>query len=293
MAQQKRSKKAPPPSRLAELRERFESGDLVAWGRGLVISGWLLLATALVLGLFMGVPAMRRAAAAAAPPTDVRVAFLAPPAWMVGDLALHLEELAAGEIIGNALDREDLLAARAALLESGWFTDILQVRRVSPELVEIDAQFVEPYAAVRDFDGDHLVDPSGRLLPHSTPVGQAPQFIAVEGAYYQRPEAIGMQWEGADITAALRLVQLVNGYEWHSQVAAIDVSNYMQTGQLAIITDRGSRLTWGSAPGDEPAHEASTEIKVEYLGYPFATYGHIDGGYDALDLTSSSGIYPR
>ena len=43
-----------------------------------------------------------------------------------------------------------------------------------------------------------------------------------------------------------------------------------------------------TAPGDEPAHEASTEIKVEYLGYPFATYGHIYGGYDALDLTSSS-----
>ena len=60
MAQRKRSKKKQPESKLAELQERLRGGDLAGWGRGLVISGWVLLATAFVLGLFMGVPAMRR-----------------------------------------------------------------------------------------------------------------------------------------------------------------------------------------------------------------------------------------
>ena len=295
MAQRKRTKtKKKPESKLAELQERFREGDLATWGRGLVISGWGLLASAFTLGLFMGVPAMRRAAAAASPPTAVQVAFIDPPAWMQGDLAAHLEITAADQIVGNALDRADLIAARNALLETGWFADVRQVRRASPDCVEIEAVFVEPYAVVRDSDGDHLVDPSGRLLPRSAPIGHAPQFIAIEGAYYERPGTIGMQWEGADLTAALRLLRLIDGKEWRHQVVAIDVSDYMQTEYLSIITDRGYSLVWGSAPGQERSGEADTGLKEQYLDYPFVNFGHIDGGHEYnLDLTSPSGVFTR
>ena len=141
------------------------------------------------------------------------------------------------------------MAARVALLATGWFDDVIQVRRVNAGVIEVTTTFVHPAAVIRDADGDHLVDAAGRLLPRSYPHGGAIHPLVITGVHYDRPQRPGAAWEGADLTAALRLLRLVDSRDWRAQIAEIDATRYLAEETLVIRTDRGARIIWGSAPG--------------------------------------------
>ena len=184
-----------------------------------------------------------------------------------------------------------LVAVRSELLNTGWYERIDQVRRVRHDRIDIHGVFVDPYAVVRDVQGDHLVDPRGKLLPRTFPVGMADKFVVITNSRFTRPGRPGMQWEGADITAALRLLQLIESHPWREQVAQVDISGVSRGQPLKIITDRGSRIVWGSAPGEETALEAMVERKLHYLNHAFREYGHIDMGHaGTIDITSVTSV---
>jgi hypothetical protein len=168
---------------------------------------------------------------------------------------------------------------------------VQQVRRAGLGRVEVEATFVEPFAVVRDRDGDHVVDRAGRVAPRSPAHGAAAGHIVIRGAFYDRPARPGETWPGADVAAALKLCQCVAGHPWRRQVAGIDVSLYGRDEALYLLTDRGHRILWGRAPGRERPGEASLEQKLMHLSFPHQHFGHIDGGYDGdLDISTPIGI---
>jgi hypothetical protein len=278
----------------ARVRDNLAAIDWSRWLRASSTMAWSGLVVLLIAAWWLGVPRLRQYAARRAAPLPVTVRFVDAPAWTQGELESQLA-LAGSALLGsNPLLREDLVAAREALLRTGWFDDIQQIRRVRRDLVEIDARFVVPYALVRDRDGDHLVDPSGTLLPRSVSSGESDLLKVVVGAFYPRPEHPGAQWKGADVSAALQVLRIVEAAGWRDQVTGIDVSRFHEDQVLELHTRWGHPILWGSEPGRERGGEVTVQRKLSYLDHLDEHFGRIDGGHDGpIDITHPRGVFGR
>ena len=277
--------------------------------RGSVIAIWLIGIGAIIWGWAWGVPRLEAFATERqrAQTGAVEVKLLNPPAWMKDDLLLSLtlaarkpfnfDRVGDNEIWYACETPEQLRDAldqvRDALLAEGWFDSIEQVRLVRSDLIEVDATFVVPYAVIRDRDGDHLIDHFGRILPRSYCHDCAPQFIAITGAHFSRPQAWGENWEGTDVTAALRLLRTIERQTWRSQVGRVDVSTYHDDQSLSLFARNGNRIIWGSPPDEETALEALADFKLHLLDEQCKRSGLIDGGFTPLDLTLQEGSFRR
>lgn len=248
--------------------------------RPMLGAAWSLAAVGVAAAWIVGVPKLEARAAEAAWVEDVTIEFANLPVWVNGDLLAMLDLTTRHQIGGDPFRRGDLTAARTALLNTGWFDAVHQVRRRRADEVVVEATFVTPAAVVRDDEGDHLVDPSGRLLPRTFPHGGAERQLVITNAHFPRPERPGLPWNGADVTAALRLLRVLDGKPWRGQVAAIDASRYLAEEVLVIRTEIGARIVWGSAPGEESGLEVPANGKLAYLDKAFEEFNRIDTGYD-------------
>jgi hypothetical protein len=269
---------------------------LPAWAqmqRGRLIGGRLLGVGAIVVLIAWGVPRLSVYANTRAAPRTMQVKFDQAPAWLRGDLLTTLQLTVATQLGTDPFNQNDLAAARHALLETGWFQTIDQVRRRRPDVIEVDAVFVHPFAVVRSGPFDYLVDPTAHLLPRSYPAGEAhPKFVTIIGTHFDRPTRPGIQWPGADVAAALSLLHLLDQRPWRNQLAEVDVSRYLTDQEIEIVTDRGCRLRWGSAPGEEISLEAMADLKLRYLDEHYELSHRIDRGHvGTLDLTRREGVF--
>lgn len=254
--------------------------------RMLIPAAWVLLVAGIITLWVIGVPRLQAYAAQAQYESQIEIRFDEKPAWLKDEIQASLMRTAGANLTGDPLMQQDLAAVRTALLNTGWFRDISQVKRVSPALIQISANFAQPYAVIRDDQGDHLVDIDGRLMPRTFPIGRAAKLTPIIGAEYDRPTSPGQFWQGIDITAALDLLAYVNEAEWRQQVVELDISNYYDKQPMKIITDSGCEIIWGRGPNDEVAAEVTTEQKLAYLDYHYREYDHIDRGFpNRLDIS--------
>lgn len=252
----------------------------------LVAGTWTTVLAAAAFGLAVGVPALRAEALSMRPEGPMRVVFVDRPAWMTdGDLS-PLAELVDRPLSGSPMDRSGLAAAREALMASGWFEEIRQVRRTGTDEVSIEATWATPFAVVREDGYDYLVDMRGRLLPRCYKAGTAPRgFLRIEGSRQPRPSSYGTPWPGDDVSAAMALARLIDERPWRSQIAWIDLTGIPQDGCLRLKTTRGCSIKWGRAPGREGASEVPARQKLDYLAWLNDHSGRIDAGCeDQLDL---------
>lgn len=245
---------------------------------------WLILIAAAILGWRASEPRLMAYAALPAVALDgtvrgpVDVAFRNLPAWLHGDSLDSLTRAVQQSIGEDPLQRNDLVRAHEALMASGWFDSVVQVRRAAPDRVEVTGVFVEPAALIRVGDRDHLLDDQGRLLPQSWPSGSAPALGVILSPAFGPPDAPGVRWRGADILAALAILELVDSQPWATQVQAVDLVDFPRNRSIRLVTDRGSIIRWGRAPGDERGAEVTSRSKLEFLTLHQQKYGHIDGG---------------
>jgi hypothetical protein len=258
--------------------------------RTLAVLAWLGAIGGLATAWATYVPGLRQCASERnAARSRVFVRFLNPPKWVHGELEAQLVYTVQANVTPDPLDRTGLVAARESLAHTGWFEHVNQVRRVTSHLVTVDAEFANPYAVIRDREGDHLIDDHGRLLPLAFDAGEADgKFISIVGARFDRPAQAGQPWEGTDIAAAMRLLHTLYEQPWWQQVASIDVSSYMTDQSLTLVTDRGCLITWGRIPGEEMAAEVPSSRKLDYMQHHYARYGHIDRGFTTLDIRTDT-----
>lgn len=262
--------------------------------RGLAAALSLAVVAGLVTAWITGVPRLKAYAAERNAPTFMEIHFTDPPAWVQGDLESLLVETVLMHLDGNPMQRDELIEVRRALLNTGWFDTVDQVRRVHAERVDIEASFVDPYALVRRGEQDHLVDARGRLLPRRFPAGAAEHFIVITGTRFPPPGRPGIEWDGSDVIAALRLHRILDEQPWREQVEKIDVSGFVDGRPLKLVTDRGSVIVWGSPPGEEAPLESLTERKLAFLNLHYTNHHHIDGGHAGeIDITDHERVFKR
>jgi hypothetical protein len=248
--------------------------------------GWALVAATAVWAFGWWVPGLRHQAAAAMREGRIEVIFSDAPRWMTAADIAPLQELVLREAGRGAYDQIGCAQARTALLESGWFSDVAQVRRTGTGDIVIDATFAVPFALVVDSTGEHLIDVDGRLLPRSYVPGTSPAFPRIVGASVARPARPGQAWTGADIAAGMALARIVESQRWRGQVVGIDVSAFRDRHVMDLLTDNGCRIVWGRAPGEEAAAEVPAAQKLKYLAYLHEASGRVDAGCATqLDLS--------
>ncbi len=253
--------------------------------------GWAAGGLVLAAAWALGVPRLEAYASARHATLAPAARFSMPvPAWASGALEAELVMVAAGQLGPDPLRRDDLVAVQQALLGTGWFEDVTQVRRVEPGLVEIDARFAQPLAVARNpGDGrDWLVDVHGRLLPRNFDAGAWGLGVMVGAGFASDGRGRIVAVEPRDAAAAGALLQRILPRPWHGQVARINLEHGAGDGALTLrlVTDRGCSILWGRPPGDEQAREVTADRKIEYLDYHYSQYGHIDRGFlRELDVT--------
>jgi hypothetical protein len=278
--------------------------------RGLIAAMFLLLVAAIVGAWITSVPRLQAHAARNNAPDAVVVSFQNSPAWVRGELEHSLmatvqAQLAAdpfigeGIIPGDPMDRDALVAVRNALIDTGWFEAVHQVRRVHAERIDIEATFADPYALIRWRERYYLIDSRGRLLPRPFDVDEASQldhFISIVGTRYAPPGFAGFEWDGEDVIAALSIMQVIDQQPWRHQVRRVDVAGYVDRRHqpIRLITDRGSTIIWGRPPGEEGAYESLTDRKLAFLNLHFNNHRHIDGGHNGeIDITDHTRVFKR
>lgn len=231
------------------------------------------------------VPQLRKSASATSG-QRIEVAFMDAPRWMTPSDLAPLQDLVVREAGSGAYDRTGLERAQAALMGSGWFKEVRQVRRTGVAAIEVDATFAQPCALVADSQGDHLIDSDGRLLARTYSPGNAPALPRIIGASLPRPASPGTVWPGADLLAGLDMSKLVGMQRWRAQVASVDVGEFASRQSLSLVTTTGCKLNWGRAPGSESAAEVPAAQKLRYLDMLHGQTGRIDGpGKQEIDLT--------
>jgi hypothetical protein len=276
----------------------FSRFDRQAWQRAKIGASWALALAALVAAWTLGVSRLQAFASHQRFASHVDIQFSETPAWLTPEIHERLIRTAQSCITGDPLRTHELIECRDALAATGWFEHVRQVRRVRAGLVEIDADFARPYAVIRDDSGDHLVDVIGRLLPWGWPRGESAKhtkLTAITGVYFARPQRPGTPWEGTDVIAGLRLLNLIDQQEWKLQVTEVDVSGYVKGEPIRLRTDRQTAIVWGAAPGEEQALEVLANNKLKRLNDLFKTYGRIDAGelIGELDITSEKAVVTR
>lgn len=288
---------------MAKRKKRSKSKPKLQWlkemnwanvRRGSLAMLWLLAITAAAFGASYAVPRLETRIAGDAQLEQIEIVFMDSPAWVSAELQTYLISVIEPVLTDDPFHRDELVQIRNKLLNTGWFESIAQVRRTRIDRIEITGEFVAPYAFIRDSDGNHLVDSRGVLLPDPIDLPQASQMLVVTGSRFPRPGRVGMQWEGADITAALSLIGLIQSQPWREQITQIDITGAIRGEPMRLVTDRGTRITWGSSPGEEEALEALADRKLYYLGYLYREYDRVDMGHAGeIDITSTTSIDQR
>jgi len=263
--------------------------------RSIFAIAWVAGAASILAGWTWGVPRLREYAAAELEPTHIEIRLIDAPAWLFGaTLAIDRIKAAVAHNVGlDPFDREGLLAAGRALEATGWFQSVDSVKRASPGIVEVRGSYVEPFTTIVDDSVGHLVTESGNLLPMNYPQGARLKLPAITNPRFAQPAEVGARWDGTDVAAGLRLVKLLEGRPWTHQIAEVDVSSYADDETLWLVTDKGGRILWGRAPGDERGREVPASQKLSYLDFLYKDFKRVDRDLKELVLMPDYVYAPR
>jgi hypothetical protein len=233
-------------------------------------------------GIVKSIPALNAFAAArvTVDPSKVRIVFSNPPAWMPNvTLGTIAREAHAAMATSSPLESEALKEVHQALLASGWFAGVEQVRRTGDTEIAVTAEFRVPFAMVRSGSDDHLIDVEGRRLPLCY-TGEAvrPKLPLVIGVALPKPAESGALWLGSDLRAALNIIDLVRDRVWFAdgQIHSIDTSRFGTEGIVELVTDRNTRIVWGGDPRNRSLSEMPPDRKLASLDALYRASRRVD-----------------
>jgi len=168
------------------------------------------------------------------------------------------------------------------LLHSGWVSQVRRVVRTPDGTIRVSCDYRRPVAMIlteQPGSGRPVyvpVDKYGYRLPETyADISGCGSWIQILGVKAKPPDA-GRPFEADDAKAGVKLVALIFQQSFHSQVAAVDVTNYrgrVNKTKSHILIHRRSKTSeafhWGSAIGEE-VEEPSAPEKLRMLAKCFA-----------------------
>lgn len=213
--------------------------------------------------------------------------------WLPAPVRIELMRLAGANLTPDPFDREALVRTRARLEATGWIRQVTTLAREPGGVVRIAGEWRLPAALVKRGRETYLVARGGELLqlPPNAPLKPGSLFTIMNP--FAEPPAdapgrptFGKAWPGGDVQAAVALLEQLHTIPGADQVVGIDLQGYMKTGKLILVTDRGTRIVWGSAVDEVAPGEVKAEVKLARLREFVRTYGRIDAGQRRIEIYS-------
>lgn len=260
----------------------------------------LLAAGASVYGWFAARSAAAQRLLASAPISPALIQIQWPPldtadpglgSWLPPELQAQVLDRAASTLAEHPdpLDPRTLSRAARDLEALGWFVERPRLRWTQAGSVSVDAHWHLPAALVRIAAADHLVSTQGVLMPVVYPSDSSDR-----NARYGFPLITGARSVGStpapDIQAALGVIAMLDAAGLIAQVRAVNVAGLNTPDRdIELISTRGTRIRWGSPPGDSRPGEMDAQAKVRALTIFVRDHGSIDADQDRpIDISTNT-----
>lgn len=219
-----------------------------------------------------------------------------PATWLPATFRNHLYALAvqaAGEG-ESAYEPRALRRVAEVMGESGWFRGTPRVSRERGGRIVVRGRWRWPLAVVEHRGSSYVLAADGGVLPVRYVEDMPDEVRRVirnpeSGPSIRGDGRVDMRrpWPGEDVHAGLELIALLAREPFWSQVAGVDVGEFLAHDRLVILTDRGSRVVWGGEPGSYHPGEPPDEDKLARLRHLYESqrFGRrIDAGRDRLEI---------
>lgn len=176
-----------------------------------------------------------------------------------------------------AMERYPLARIAGVMDETNWFRSAPLVRRVGERGIIIEGDWRVPAAVLRAGGRDRLISWDGAMLPLEYGAGESPIRYIRGISESDAPDA-----RAAELQRGLRLLELLSGDPAvFAQVSGIDLG---LGGTVEILSDRGSTIVWGGAPGRARPGEQPIEVRVDRLRHLVERFGRIDANASVVEI---------
>lgn len=229
-----------------------------------------------------------------------------PPPWIRSDLKSQVLR-DAGLTTLSVLDDWDTLSRRVkdAFEFHPWVASVERITKGLPASLEIELKYRRPVAAVESGDVSGIsflpVDENAVRLPEGDLTDAELRYLPRISGVTGRP-LVGDTWNDARVAGGARLAAAL-GDVWQKlrliEIIAVlhsAAGNDSQTYSYDIITKGGTRVVWGTAPGQEQtAGESAFDQKRKLLMDYAAQHGQLESitGPKEIDVRSDLIIKPR
>ncbi len=223
---------------------------------------------------------------------ELEIRLVDPPAWLAANQHIVRDIVQRSGVHVDDTRLTPGLARRVAdeLTTVGWVRRVHEVSVGNDDVVRICCDYREPIAWVSHGSFYYLVDAEGTRLPGRYSHGEVTRdsgLLLVAGVASE-PSDEGQAWEGDDLSAAIEMVVLLRDKPYYEQLTGVLVGNYggrkdPRRAHIELATDRGSRIRWGRAPGEE-IDEPTVEQKLAHLQGIWRDHDRIDMGKRWVDI---------
>lgn len=191
--------------------------------------------------------------------------------WLPPSIQNDMARIARANLTTDPFEQPCLEYARESLASTGWFVKINSIRRQPGGRIDVSADWRTPVALVSYRGHEYLVAVGSEILklPARTPVAKGTMPVIMNPHLGPPSDQLGVlygqTWTGGDVQAAVDLLRSLRQLPESRRVAGVDLANYIKSGHLTLITDTGSRIVWGSAPGELGPGEVRAEVRIQRL----------------------------
>lgn len=219
-----------------------------------------------------------------------------PPRWVPHDLVDQVATRAGLPDELSALDGDLTQQIAEAFQVHPWIAEVIRVRKSFPAKIDVELRYRRPVAMVQAKQGMYPIDGEGILLPPADfSVADTQRYLVIQNVSSTPQGPAGTNWGDVGVVGAGRLADILDEVNdsrscWKKLgLAAICVPSRTKANVTIdelvyeLVTDGGSRIVWGRAPGTDHPGELSAEQKLgrleKYLA-EFHTFEEPHGPYE-------------
>lgn len=216
--------------------------------------------------------------------TPADITINEPPYWVPHDLIEDVISRSGFPDDMSLLDERLTHDVAQAFAGHPWVAEVEEVRKASyPPRLTIALRYRAPVAMIEKRTGLYPVDANGILLPtEDFSLSETADYLKITGVRSPPPSLQGDRWDDPLVLGAARMAHVLRK-EWKQfGLRAISVPDRrtenvsLVKSEFSLITNGGSAILWGRAPGTDQPGELTVEQKIGRLKKYLSDFGSFD-----------------
>ncbi len=268
--------------------DRRSAGERIEEAGHVWFQPWWLAGIALVCGFIILIPRLMKSLPDIGTrpeyqlhATDIQVTKI--PQWVPPDLVTQIAAQAKLSPTRSILDETLTIDLAEAFRQHPWVEKVVKVTKSVPARVDVELVYRRPVAMVEIPTGLLPVDAHGVLLPPTAFTSEIAQRYPLIMQPKTSPRgAVGKPWGDPQVAAAAKLASVLLPHWQDFRLTAIvipagiDLRAPSEELVFQLVTQGGSRIVWGRAPGVIYPLELSADQKIGRLEECLTRFGGFD-----------------